>query len=370
MTTDRFNEMIQDCLLASAAQPKVRNAFGMRHIAVTGGTGFLGSWIAETVAALNDEYRLGITLDLYARNTHDWAKKYPHLSGRSDIQLKSQDVRSPFEFARNTNFVVHAAGLPNNRVHASDPLRVFQTTVSGINNALEAASQLDNLTRFVNVSSCLVAGQSNRPGSLTETETFPMPCGQLHTVYAEAKRAAEDLAAIYRSQFRMPVSTIRPFTFAGPYQELDRPWALNNFLRDALTGSDIRIHGDGSARRSYLYGSDAAWWTLASLINGKDGATYNIGSAQAVTHAELVKVISGHIKLNLNVALNTAPQKQLKQDDLYPDIADTLKYLEVIQTCPLESTIGKTLRWFSQDVIDHEGYPQSYGKRRTVAADL
>jgi nucleoside-diphosphate-sugar epimerase len=346
MITDRFAEIRKDCLIACAAQPEVRNAFSLQHIAVTGGTGFLGSWIAETVAALNDEYRLGITLDLYARNIHDWAKKYPHLAGRSDIQLKSQDVRSPFEFARNTNFVVHAAGLPNNRVHSSDPLRVFQTTVSGINNALEAASQLDNLTRFVNVSSCLVVGQPNRPGQLTETDYFPMPCGQLHTVYAEAKRAAENLAAIYRSQFRMPISTIRPFTFAGPYQELDRPWALNNFLRDALTGSDIRIHGDGSARRSYLYGSDAAWWTLATLINGEDGATYNIGSAHVVTHEELVKVIGGHIKTNPRVAINTAQLKQSKQDDLYPDTAETLKHLGVNQTCTLENAIGKTLRWF------------------------
>ena len=346
MTADRINEVRQDCLVASERQPEVRSALGSQYISVTGGTGFVGSWIAETVAALNDEYRLGITLDLYARNTHDWAKKYPHLAGRSDIQLKSQDVRSPFEFARNTNFVVHAAGLPNNRVHASDPLRVFQTTVFGINNALEAASKLDNLTRFVNVSSCLVAGQSNSLSPLRETDYFPMPCGQLHTVYAEAKRAAEDLAAIYRSQFRMSVSTIRPFTFAGPYQELDRPWALNNFLRDALTGSDIRIHGDGSARRSYLYGSDVAWWTLTALINGKDGAAYNIGGGQAVTHEELVKIIGSHLKSNLSVTLNTAPKKQTKQDDLYPDMAETLKCLGISQTCPLESTISKTLRWF------------------------
>ena len=346
MTSDRFNEIRQDCLVASAEQPEVRSAFGLQHIAVTGGTGFLGSWMAETVAALNDEYRVGITLDLYARNTHDWAKKYPHLSGRSDIQLKSQDVRSPFEFVRNTNFVVHAAGLPNNRVHASDPLRVFQTTVSGINNALEAASQLDNLTRFVNVSSCLVAGQSTRPGSLTETDSFPMPCGQLHTVYAEAKRAAEDLAAIYRSQFRMPVSTVRPFTFAGPYQALDRPWALNNFLRDALTGRDIRIHSDGSTRRSYLYGSDAAWWTLSALINSKDGATYNIGSSQAVTHEALVKIIGSHLKSNLSVTFNTESKRQTNQDNLYPDLTETFRCLGVNQTCSLEGAVSKTLHWF------------------------
>ena len=339
MSTDRFTEIRQDCLLACAGQPDVRTKLGFQHISVTGGTGFLGTWIAEMVAALNDEHHLGIKATLLARNINDWGNKYPHLSKRSDISLRSQDVRSPFEFDRNTNFVVHGAGIPNNRVHSSDPLRVYQTTTSGINNALDAATQLDNLTRFVNVSSCLVSGPPGRPGPLTESDYFPIACGQLHTVYAQAKRAAEDLAAIYRSQFRMPISTIRPFTFAGPYQELDRPWAINNFMRDVLSGSDIRLHGDGSARRSYLYGSDAAWWTLAALVNGVDGAVYNVGSATAVTHLELVNLIGGRVTPKPRGGLNTAPSKQVRQDHLFPSVGFPEKILDVSQTCSLKHTV-------------------------------
>jgi len=346
MQADRFSEIRQDCLLACAGQPDVRSKLGLQHISVTGGTGFLGTWIAEMVAALNDEHRLGVTIDLYARNVNDWAQKYPHLSKRVDIRLKLQDVRSPFEFARNTNFVVHAAGIPNNRVHASDPLRVQQTTLLGLNNALEASTQLDNLSRFLNVSSCLVSGTPNRTGALTESDYFPIPCGQLHTVYLEAKRAAENLASIYRSQFRLPISTIRPFTFAGPYQELDRPWALNNFLRDVLTGSDIRIHGAGNARRSYMYGSDAAWWTLAALVNGTDGGNYNVGSPTAISHLELVKLIGEHASPKPHVVLNTMLTNQ-GEDDLYPDVTFTQKSLGVTQTCSLEQTVSKTWRWFS-----------------------
>ena len=163
----------------------------------------------------------------------------------------------------------------------------------------------------------------------------------------EAKRAAENLATIYRSQFRMPISTIRPFTFAGPYQELDRPWALNNFLRDVLTGSDIRIHGDGNARRSYMYGSDAAWWTLAALVNGADGATYNVGSPTAVTHLDLVKLIGEHVSPKPRVVLNTVPSKQQQVDDLFPDITATERGLGVAPTCTLEQTVDKTYRWFA-----------------------
>jgi len=347
MPTDRFSEIRKDCLLATAGQSGVYSTLGFQHIAVTGGTGFLGTWIAELVAALNDEHRLGITLDLFARNINDWAQLYPHLAQRSDIRLKSQDVRSPFELSRNTNFVVHAAGIPNNRVHASDPLRVHQTTLLGLNNTLEAATQLDSLSRFLNVSSCLVSGTPNRPGALAESDYFSLPCSPLHAVYAEAKRAAENLASIYRSQFRMSVSTLRPFTFAGPFQALDRPWALNNFLRDALTGSDIRLHGDGTARRSYLYGSDAAWWTLAALVHGVDGAIYNIGSPTPVTHLELVDLIGQKTSLKPRVVLNTKPVQQSMQDDLFPDTQLTQNSLRVIQTCTLEQIVDKTWRWFS-----------------------
>lgn len=337
----------QDCLAASAGQPEVRTRLGRQHLAVTGGTGFLGTWIAETVAALNDEYQLGITVDLYARNVTEWKRRYPHLAERSDIGTRAQDVRSPFDFSRNTNYVVHAAGVPNGRVHASDPLRVQQTTVMGINNALSAASQLDDLKRFVNVSSCLVNGMPNRPGPISETDSFAVPAGQLHNVYAEAKRAAESIASIYRSQFRIPVSTVRPFTFAGPYQELDRPWAVNSFLRDILTGGDVRIHGDGSARRSYLYGSDAAWWTLATLINGTDGGIYNLGSAEPVTHLELVDVLGGQIKARPRISLNTAPARQLPLDELYPDTRHAEEALGVTQTCRLPQTMSKTYEWFA-----------------------
>lgn len=344
---DCFSELRQDCLNACAHQPDVRSKLSLKHIAVTGGTGFLGTWIAEMIASMNDEYDLRISLDIYARSTVEWEKKWPHLSSRPDIRLYSQDVRSPFQFQSDTNFVIHAAGVPNNRVHASDPLRVMQTTIGGINNALDAASQLDNLSRFINVSSGLVSGVSNRTGALSETDYFAIPSGHLHLVYVDAKRSAESMAAIYRSQFRMPISTIRPFTFTGPYQSLDRPWAINSFLGDAIIGRDIRIHGDGSVRRSYLYGSDAAWWILSALINGEDGGVYNIGSEQVVKHIELAELISKKSLKSLPIALNLTPSKQGLSDEFYPNLAHTYKSLGVHQTCSLDELIDKTWRWFS-----------------------
>ncbi|PKB22450.1 NAD-dependent epimerase/dehydratase family protein [Janthinobacterium sp. 64] len=343
---EQFQELRGDCLLAASVRGDLRDQLKNQHIAITGGTGFLGSWIAETVAALNDEYGLEITLDLYARNVADWTKKYPHLALRNDIHTISQDVRSPFLFDARTNYVVHAAGIPDNRVHASDPLRVHQTIIYGMDHALEAASKLSGLKRLINVSSCLVNGTPNRAGALAESDCFPMQAGELHTVYREAKRAAESLCSVYRSQFRMPVSTLRPFTFVGPYQELDRPWAINNFMLDAIRGTDIRILGDGSARRSYLYGSDAAWWTLVALVNGGDGQIYNLGSDQPIAHVELAKLVSGLMSPIAKSVIGKPVATKQASDDLYPDISNTKRKLGVAQTCSLEHSINKTYSWY------------------------
>jgi nucleoside-diphosphate-sugar epimerase len=225
-------------------------------------------------------------------------------------------------------------------------LRVMQTTINGINNSLDAANGLDSLKRFINVSSALVSGKPNRMGALSEFDCFPILSGQLHMSYIDAKRSAETIASIYRSQFRMPISTIRPFTFIGPYQSLDRPWAVNSFINDACSGRNIRILGDGSARRSYLYGSDAAWWTLASLVKGSDGSVYNLGSPFAISHIELAQRVIQRHAANLSIITNTEAIKQDHQDDLYPDITHTQNTLGVAQTCNLEDAIEKTWRWF------------------------
>jgi dTDP-glucose 4,6-dehydratase len=80
-------------------------------------------------------------------------------------------------------------------------------------------------------------------------------------------------------------------------------------LNDAITEREIRIHGDGSARRNYLYGSDLAWWILATLVNFQSGGVYNLGSANPATHFDLIKLICERTtlkpKLNYNAVLAT-----------------------------------------------------------------
>jgi len=194
----------------------------------------------------------------------------------------------------------------------------------------------------------LVNGLANNSSGISEGYASPINSGQLHNIYVDAKRAAESLASIYRSQFKMPISTVRPFTFAGPYQSLECPWAINNFLSDAISNRPIRINGDGRVRRSYLYGSDAAFWLLTALVKGVDGGIYNIGSSNPISHKELAVMISSKSQRDNDILVNTLDTSSRFNFDFYPDLSNTIRELQVSETYGLEQIIEKTLRWFSR----------------------
>jgi nucleoside-diphosphate-sugar epimerase len=334
-----------DCLAAVAAHIPLFRELAGRRLAITGGTGFLGTWLAETIAALNDEHKLEIRVDVLAPNAVGWASRHAHLGARTDLLPRNQDVRSSFEFGGDVSHVIHAAGIPDGRVHSSDPLRVFQTCVAGIGNSLDAASKLSGIGRVLNVSSGLVYGGQAGSEGFTEDSFGPLQVGQVSHIYAESKRAAESLCAAYRSQFRMPVVTVRPFTFVGPYQELNRPWALNNFLRDALGNREIRVHGDGGTRRSYMYGSDAACWTLAALLGGTPGRAYNLGSKDKISIKQLAEKISRQMERQPAVLYRTLPAAQLKQADFFPSTMRSEQELGVQETVGISAALAKTIAW-------------------------
>ncbi|SEK57274.1 dTDP-glucose 4,6-dehydratase [Roseateles sp. YR242] len=344
-----------DCLASLALQPALAQRAAGHRIAIIGGTGFVGTWIAEIVAALNDEFRCGVRVDLLGRSAPAWRAAHPHLAGRDDIQLKTIDVRSSFELARDATLVLYAAGVADPRVHASDPFRVQETALQGLTHALAASTRLELLQRFVNVSSGLVAGtlpqqMQVQARGLKESDLGLLDFTRVHNVYAESRRAAESLTSLYASQYRIPVSTARAFTFIGPYQPLDAPWALNNFIRDALSGNDIRLHGDGNTRRSYLYGSDAAAWLLKILTEGRDGEVYNVGGNEPVSHSQVADLVAGLTVPTPQLVYKSQPAAGGRQHDFFPDLQHVEATLGLRQAVQTEAAIERAMHWHAHRV--------------------
>lgn len=316
---------------------------------ITGGTGFMGTWLTEMVSFLNDHYNFNTKMILLSERAHNFSGKAPHLAMRKDVVLLTRGITSVVELPDEVTMIIHAAATPDNRLHASEPLSTAQVIVNGTTALLAAASRLPNLKRMVNVSSGLIYGaQPFHLENMPENYFGGMDCSSASAAYGEGKRFAETLCGIYRSQYKMPIINVRPFAFIGPYQLLDRPWAINNFLHDSLLGGPIRILGDGETVRSYMYPSDMAFWLLRILVDGAIGQSYNIGSPVGITLRQLADKIADDFVIKPKIVLGISPMAQKKRSKFIPNIELAQTTLGLQVTVDIDDAIKRTILWYRQ----------------------
>lgn len=340
-------QLAREC--AEAATPAVVEALAPLRdelLVITGGTGFVGTWLTELVTHLNDAHGFRTRVHLVARRADGFQERSGHLTSRNDVTLAESDVRDIVELPADTGWLVHGAGTPDNRYHASDPVRTLQTFVHGTDAVMRTAARLERLRRVLHLSSGLVYGpQPLDHDAIREQDLGATEFDRVHAVYPEAKRAAETVLAAHRSANRLTTVTVRPFAFIGPVQALTAPWAVNNFLQDALHGGPIRILGNAGTVRSYLYPTDMAVWMLTALVRGRNGAAYNLGSRTGVTLRELADRVAAHAEGRIDVVEGGRGQRQTPPSRFLPDVSAAQADLGVTETVDLDTAIRRTLAW-------------------------
>jgi nucleoside-diphosphate-sugar epimerase len=262
------------------------------RILMTGGTGFFGRWMVESLLHAEERLGLGTTVVLLSRDPDAFARRAPHLADSASVTLLQGDVRTFAAPAGKFTHLVHGATDTTGPLNAERPVELLETIVEGTRHTLEIAAHAA-VGRVLLLSSGAVYGR--QPAELTHVpESYlggPDPLDPLQA-YAEGKRIAELLGAIYARDHGLDVVTARAFAFVGPYLPLDAHFAVGNFMRDALASDTIRVGGDGTPYRSYLHAADLAVWLWTLLARGQSGRAYNVGSEESVTIRELADAVA------------------------------------------------------------------------------
>ncbi|MFZ2456926.1 MAG: NAD-dependent epimerase/dehydratase family protein [Candidatus Altiarchaeia archaeon] len=346
MTKPAQERIRKDCKEATQDTAPLLANLKNETILVTGGTGFMGTWLTEVLAYLNDNQGFNTKIILLSQNAYNFSLKAPHLATRKDVSLIEKDVRNLMEIPEEVSYIIHAAANPDNRLHSSDPIKVMSVISKGTESVLSAATRLPNIKKMLNISSGLIYGpQPLELEKMSEEYRGVSDCSSITSIYPEAKRYGESLCTAYRSQFKLPIVTARPFAFIGPYQLLDKPWAINNFIRDSLIGGPIRILGDKETVRSYMYASDMAVWILRILANGKPGLTYNVGSPHAITLKELAEKIAQNYPSPPKIVSDEQTRGGAKRSRFIPDTSLGEKTLGLTQKVDIDEAIRCTIMW-------------------------
>lgn len=314
------------------------------RVFLTGGTGFFGCWLLETFLWANDHLKLDASVVVLTRDAKAFGHKAPHLAFHPSVTLHVGDVRAFAFIDGRFTHVIHAATDSSAPAGGRDRLMMLDTIVSGTRRALDFARR-SGARRFLLTSSGAVYGR--QPPELTHMpEGYgggPDPADE-RQVYGEGKRAAEMLCAVYADAHLEP-TIARCFAFVGPYLPLDVHFAVGNFIGDALHGGPIRVSGDGTPYRSYLYAADLAIWLWTILLRGQPMRPYNVGSAEALTILELAGVVAESIGPGLAIEVQQQSIAGTPATRYVPAVARAGAELGLRPTVPLAEGIRRTVGW-------------------------
>jgi dTDP-glucose 4,6-dehydratase len=263
-----------------------------KNLFLTGGTGFFGCWVLESLLAANRSFGADIHACVLTRDPEGFRKSRPHLALDPAITLLAGDVRH-FAFPKGEfPVVIHAATDTWSRQTTGGAPGLLGAILGGTERVLQFAASHGTEKLLLTSSGAVYGAQ---PAEITHIpEDYagaPSPL-RVDAGYAEGKRAAEALCAAYSSHYGFASMVARCFAFVGPLLRLDKHFAIGNFIGNVLRRQPITIQGDGTPERSYLYASDLVIWLWTILMRGESLRAYNVGSGQAVSILELARAVA------------------------------------------------------------------------------
>jgi len=320
------------------------------RIFITGGTGFFGAWLLESFCHVNRELGLEAEATVLSRDPAKFAEKCPDVANDRAVTLLQGDVRD-FGFpAGEFRYIIHAATEASARQAAEAPLEMLSTILAGTERTLEFAKRC-GARKFLLTGSGAVYGK--QPADLTHVpESYagaPDPLDAA-SVYAEGKRASELMCALHEKHARekgveFEAKIARCWAFCGPHLPLHAHFAIGNFIGDALAGRPIRIGGDGTPRRSYLYASDLAVWLWTMLFRAPSLTPVNVGSGNDVSIRELAEMVAAKLASGTEVQVAKQAVAGAPVARYVPCVKRAEELLGLRETVELVDQIRRTAEW-------------------------
>ena len=308
----------------------------MKRVLVTGGSGFLGSFLCEKLLEQGNEV---ICVD----NFYTGAKRnIYHLLDDSRFEMIRHDVTFPLYVECDE---IYNLACPASPIHYQrDPVQTVKTCVHGAINMLGLAKRLN--AGILQASTSEVYGD---PAVHPQEESYwgnVNPIG-IRSCYDEGKRCAETLFNCYRMQCGLRTKLIRIFNTYGPRMHPNDGRGVSNFILQALQGKDITIYGDGSQTRSFCYRDDLIDGMMRMMATPDEVAgPINIGNPEEFTILQLAETI-----IELTDSKSEIVRRPLPADDprqRRPDIARARELLRWQPSTPLREGLSRTIAYFDE----------------------
>ncbi len=303
-------------------------------VLVTGGAGFLGSHLCESLLQAGNEV---LCVDNFYTGSKD---NVAHLLDNPKFELMRHDVTFPLyvEVDKILNFACPASPIH----YQKNPVQTIKTSVHGAINMLGLAKRTG--ATILQASTSEVYGDPEVHPQPEEYWGKVNPIG-IRSCYDEGKRCAETLFFDYHREFGVDIKVIRIFNTYGPRMQPDDGRVVSNFIIQALAGKDITIYGDGSQTRSFCYVDDLVSGILGYLSTAKNiTGPINLGNPSEFTMLELAETVIRLTNSNSKIVFQPLPSDDPQRRKPQIDLAKSLLGWE--PKIALETGLLRTIEYF------------------------
>ena len=308
------------------------------HYLITGGAGFIGSHLTESLLADGHKVSILDNLDPF----YDPDVKLRNMEGFKDhpeftwVQTDIRDLHCADNVPSPVSAIIHIAAKAGVRPSIADPIGYYNTNVKGTLHLLEFAKTC-NIKQFIFASSSSVYGINPQVPWKENTENL-----QPISPYAATKLSCEGLGHVYSELYGIRFLALRFFTVYGPRQRPDL--AIHKFTRRILQDKPIPFFGDGSTRRDYTYIDD--------ILQGIHGAInytaspfeiFNLGNDRTISLAEMVSTIEDAI--GKKAVIDHQPEQPGDVPQTWADISKTRELLGYQPGTPFQDGVKKFAEW-------------------------
>ena len=276
----------EDCIqiIKDNNMEKLRN----KSFLITGASGMIGSYVANVLKVLNDEYNMNIKILL---NVRDENKLSDELLNDSNVTIIKQDVSERFNIDSPIDYIVHAASPASPKIMKDYPFETNVANTVGTYNTLILAKE-KNVEGYLFVSSREIYGE---PIDGVEVFTEDGLLGQVNPLvprngYAEGKKAAENMCVGIHDEYGINTKILRLAHTYGPGMSINDGRVQADFLNNVINNQDIIMKSDGSSVRTYTYISDAVNALFKVLLSSND-IVYNVSDDKEVSIKDLANVL-------------------------------------------------------------------------------
>jgi len=316
----------------------------MQRVLVTGGAGFLGSYLCEELLKKNKSV---IALDMAD------GSKIEHLIGKKNFQFIQGSVLDKDLMEREVSkadMVFHFAAIADPKRYIEEPLTVLEIDLQASLNIFKTAAM--HKTKVVFASTSELYGRNPNVPWKEDAERVLGSTAINRWCYSTSKAASEHYLYAYNQQEGLPFVVVRFFNAYGPkLDDLGSGRVMPIFLKQFLMKEPITVHGDGSQTRTFVYVKDAADAVMKVSFSKKaEGQAFNIGSQKEYTMLELAKIMKkvGNFKSDIKFVTHKKVFGN-KYEDIprrCPDVSKIKKYVNWKATTPLEVGINKTIEYY------------------------